>query len=61
MTVAMGSTGYNAVLNSCKPISSFDSVICQNGTLACQKSAATGAAFKALARVRTTSTYNGRV
>ena len=57
----MGSTGYNAVLNSCKPISSFDSVICQNGTLACQKSAATGAAFKALARVRTTSTYNGRV
>ena len=59
VTVPMGSTGYNAVINSCKGISTPDSIICQSGTLACQKAASTGAAFKNMARQITTSTYNG--
>ena len=59
VTVAMGTTGYNAIINSCKGISTPDSIICQSGCLACQKAASTGAAFKNMARQITTSTYNG--
>ena len=55
----MGATGYNAVLNSCKPISSSDPVICQPGVMACQKAAAGGAAFKAMAKAITTSALVG--
>ena len=61
VTVAMASTGYNAVLNACKSIASTDPSICQPGTLACQKTAVTGAAFKAMARAIATSSYDGSV
>jgi hypothetical protein len=48
-TVDMTGTGYTAVLNSCKPISTPDTFICEPGTLACQKSGS--AAFKLMAKI----------
>ena len=59
VSVVQGQTGYTAVMNSCKPISSSDPLICQNGTLACQKATSSGAAYKVMARRIANSTYSG--
>jgi hypothetical protein len=49
VTIAMGTTSYNTIMNSCKVISSTDPTICNSGTIACQKTT-TGTAFKAMAK-----------
>ena len=58
--VVLGTTGYTAVLNSCRSIRATDTGICQPGTLACQKTSATLTPFKCLARNITTSTFTGQ-
>jgi len=49
---------YNAVINSCRPISSADGATCQSTSLACQKTKSTGLSYKNMANTITTSTYN---
>ena len=61
VAVAMSTTGYNAIMNSCRGISTPDASICETGTLACQKAAVTGAAFKNIGRAITSTTYSGTV
>ena len=58
MTTA-GQTYYNAVLNACNPIGSYDDVKCQQGTLVCQKTAATGTAYALLGKTIAAPTFAG--
>jgi len=52
-SVVMGATGFNSLMNACRPLSSGTDSVCQATAYACQKYTSGGATYRMMANART--------